>query len=170
MKLDEYITIGKVGKSYGKDGALKLGVEERYEQSVLDSAVLFIPVAGKPAPFFVEAYLSEEPLIVKLEEVDSKEDAQPLCNQPLFLRPQDLQAEEEEEEGYQAIIGYTIHDEEAGKIGVIHGVQELPEQVLAVVAYEGRDILIPINEHFLRDFDPERKTVLMDLPAGLLDL
>lgn len=169
MKLQEYITIGKVGKSYGKDGALKLGVEERYEQSALGSTVLFIPVDGKPAPFFVEAYLSEEPLIVKLEEVDSKEDAQPLCNQPLFLRPQDLQGEEEEED-YQAMIGYTIHDEEAGEIGLIHDVQELPEQVLAVVAYEGRDILIPINEHFLRDFDPERKTILMGLPAGLLEL
>ena len=169
MKLQEYITIGKVGKSYGKDGALKLGVEERYEQSVLDAAVLFIPVDGKPAPFFVEAYLSEEPLIVKLEEVDSKEDAQPLCNQPLSLRPQDLQAEEEEED-YRVMIGYTIHDEEAGEIGIIHDVQELPEQVLAVVAYEGRDILIPINEHFLRDFDPERKTILMDLPEGLLEL
>jgi len=169
MKLQEYITIGKVGKSYGKDGALKLGVEERYEQSVLDAAVLFIPVDGKPAPFFVEAYLSEEPLIVKLEEVDSKEDAQPLCNQPLSLRPQDLQAEEEEED-CRVMIGYTIHDEEAGEIGIIRDVQELPEQILAVVAYEGRDILIPINEHFLRDFDPERKTILMDLPEGLLEL
>lgn len=170
MKTQEYITIGKVGKSYGKDGALKLNVEERYEESALESTVLFIPVAGKPAPFFVETYLSEAPLIVKLEEVDSKEDAQPLCNQPLFLRPQDLQAEEEEEEDYRAIIGYTIHDKEAGEIGEIRDVQELPEQILAVVAYEGRDILIPINEHFLRDFDPERKTILMDLPEGLLEL
>jgi 16S rRNA processing protein RimM len=168
--MDEYITIGKVGKTHGKAGALKLRVEERYESSVLQASVLFVPVAGRPAPFFVESYLSEAPLIVKLEEIDNKEDAQPLCGQNLMLRQQDVELEEEEEADFTEMIGYTIHDEEAGEVGIIKDVIELPEQIMAVVDYEDREILIPINEYFLRSFDPDQKLIFMALPEGLLDL
>lgn len=167
--MDKYITIGKVGKTHGKAGALKLRVEERYESSVLQASVLFVPVAGRPAPFFVESYLSEAPLIVKLEEVDNKEDAQLLCGQSLMLRQQDVELEEEEED-YAEMIGYTIHDEEAGEVGVIKDVVELPEQIMAIVDYEDREILIPINEYFLRSFDPDKKLIFMALPDGLLEL
>jgi len=168
--MDEYITIGKVGKTHGRAGALKLKVEERYESSALQAGVLFVPVSGRPAPFFVESYLSEVPMIVKLEEVDNKEDAHLLCGQALMLRQQDVKLEEEEEEDYKEMIGYTIHDEEAGEVGMIKDIAELPEQVLAVVDYEGREVLIPINEFFLRSFDPDKKLIVMALPEGLLDL
>lgn len=170
MTTAEYISVGKVGKTYGTGGALKLHPEEPYTEAVLQAAVLFIPVAGKPAPFFVEEYLSADPLVVKLEEVEDREEAHPLSGQPLFLRQQDLPTAGEEEEDYRVMIGYTIHDEAAGEVGVIRDIMELPEQVLAVLDYEGREILIPINEHFIRSFDLEQRLILMDLPEGLLDL
>lgn len=166
-----FISIGQLGKPYGTKGALRAKVDNKFLPSLLSADAIFTPVSGKPAPYFVEEILSEEPPILKLEEVDSKEHARALSGQELLLRESDLAlAEEEEPEEYNAMLGYTVHEEEAGAIGPIEAVIELPEQIMAVVAYEGREILIPINEHFLRSFDPDKKVVYMRLPDGLLDL
>jgi 16S rRNA processing protein RimM len=164
------IPIGRLGKPYGTAGALRARVEEEFLPFLLSADAVFSPVDGKPAPFFVEEILSEEPPILKLEEVDSKEDARAISGQELLLRESDIAPEQADPEGYRAMIGYTVQEEEAGVVGPIEEVVELPEQIMAVVDYNGRQVLIPINEHFMRSFDPEQRIVYMRLPKGLLDL
>ncbi len=162
--------IGKVGKTHGTNGGLRLRVDDPYTDSVLEAEVLFVQVGGQPAPYFVEDWISEAPPIVKLEEVDQKESAQQLSGQELYLRDEDLLPEVAEEEDYRVLIGYRIYDQEEGAVGKIEDIMELPEQVLAVVNYEGREILIPVHQDFVLDIDQKAKAMHMNLPNGLLGL
>ncbi len=41
---------------------------------------------------------------------------------------------------------------------------------MAFVIHNGREVLIPLNESLIVSVDRENKTLLMDLPEGLLDM
>lgn len=61
-------------------------------------------------------------------------------------------------------------DQNAGEIGHITEVLEMPQQEMAAVQYQGREVLIPLNEQFIIEVDHATQKVLMDLPEGLLNL
>jgi ribosomal 30S subunit maturation factor RimM len=41
---------------------------------------------------------------------------------------------------------------------------------MAFLKYKGKDVLIPLNAQLIVSVDKTAKTVLMDLPEGLLDM
>jgi 16S rRNA processing protein RimM len=63
-----------------------------------------------------------------------------------------------------------VTDKTTGPAGVITEVVEMPQQEMAFVLHHGREVLIPLNESLIISIDRENKTLLMDLPEGLLDM
>ena len=49
-------------------------------------------------------------------------------------------------------------------------VNEYPQQFVATVMYKETEILFPLNEDFIVEFDEDEKTLTLDLPEGLLDI
>ena len=41
---------------------------------------------------------------------------------------------------------------------------------MAFVVHNGREVLVPLNESLIVAIDRENRTLLMDLPEGLLDM
>nr|HQU60245.1 hypothetical protein [Saprospiraceae bacterium] len=73
--METYISVGKTGKTHGIDGELKFFIEDAFLDDFLDAPAVFLTVAGKQVPFFIESVRGESNLIIKLEEVDSREAA-----------------------------------------------------------------------------------------------
>ncbi len=169
--MESYIRIGRTRKTYGKDGAIKLEIEDRFLDDFFEATVIFINQQGNQVPFFVEGIVHEVPLVVKLEEVDSKEEAQRLAGQGLFMREQDISEEALEPEMDLSVLeGFLVADRKMGEIGRIEEVLELPQQMMAVVRYKGKEVLIPLNDSFITDIDQGGRRIEMDLPEGLLGL
>ncbi len=169
--MEEYIQTGRTGKAFGAYGALKFKVEEQFLDDFFGLSVLFIELLGKPVPFFVEAIVSESPLIVKLEEVDNREAARELAGKPVLARREDL-SEEALAEPFSlgALEGFVIFDRSLGEVGTIEEVVELPQQLMAVLYYQEREVLIPLSAQLILDIDEAGKRIDMELPEGLLDL
>lgn len=169
--MEEYLKIGRTGKAFGTEGALKFKVEEQFLDGFFEAAVIFIEQMGKPVPFFIEGIHNEAPLIIKLEEVGSRETALELAGKDVFLRRQDL-AEESLEEPFNlsALEGFRIVDRKLGEVGRIEEVLELPQQLMAVLQYKGREVLVPLNDQLIIAVDVEKQEIDMDLPEGLLEL
>ena len=66
--------------------------------------------------------------------------------------------------------GFLLVDKELGEIGVIEEVLELPQQEMAVVKKEGKEVMIPLNDTFVKGIDRTKKRIDVELPEGLLDL
>ena len=49
-------------------------------------------------------------------------------------------------------------------------VEETPAQLLITVDYSGREVLIPLVDDFIVELNKRKKTLLLNLPEGLLDL
>lgn len=172
----ELIEIGKTGKPFGTEGLLRCFIEARYLPDFLASDVLFVRLHGQAVPFFiVEATGNEESVQVRIEEIDDREAAQILTGKEIFLRPADILLEqgaglETPKQEYEGWIGFRLKDLTEGDIGTIKSFMELPQQLFALVDYQEKEIMIPFQEQLILDLDLSTKTVLMDLPEGLLSL
>ncbi|MEM1320435.1 MAG: ribosome maturation factor RimM [Bacteroidota bacterium] len=170
-----YITIGKTGKTHGVQGELKVHIEEEYLEDFARAEVLYLSINGKPIPYFVEGLRSAAIPLVRLDEVETKEAAQRLVGKDILLPEEQLLKEEEREWEvetleFEFLSGYRLFEVERGEIGTIEEVVEFPQQEMAVVNYEGRELFIPLNEQLIEQIDEGKRTIHLRLPEGLLDL
>lgn len=165
--------VGRIRKPHGVEGLVKILIEDAFMDSFFESEVLFIEQRGGQVPFFVEDIREGNEILVKFEEVDTREAALELSGKEVFLREQDIQEPSEEQIealGFRRYVGFVILDKTSGRVGVVEEVIELPQQWMAVVDYRGKEVFIPLNDAFIMTVNTTEKTLEMDLPAGLLDL
>lgn len=163
--------VGRIGKTHGLQGELKLSIESGYEEDLLRQESIFITTGGHSLPYFIEHIRGKGSWLIKLEDINDKETASAL-QQAKVLLPADAvqQVGDTPETPYSAWVGYTISDEEMGVIGTIINIVDMPQHYLAVVSHNEREILIPLHENLIISTDTEQKTVQMRLPDGLLTL
>lgn len=170
----DMLAIGRIHKPHGVKGELKMQIEEDFIPDMDYLTVLFLEVKGQPVPYFVEEIRGAGAQLIKLEDVHTKEAAQPLAGATIYVRKSDLQWDEEDiaawEAGYEGYEGYTLYGEVEGIVGVITQIIELPQQDLAIVNYQEREVMIPLHDDLVTDIDDEAQTLTLQLPAGILDL
>ncbi|WP_448636141.1 ribosome maturation factor RimM [Pedobacter panaciterrae] len=71
---------------------------------------------------------------------------------------------------YNDLKGFVVFDETHGELGEIIEVNEYPQQFVATVAYQSKEILFPLNDDMIVEIDEDEGTMLVDLPEGLLDI
>jgi 16S rRNA processing protein RimM len=170
----DYVQIGFLGKVHGLKGELKLTVEEQFADDFNMVDVVFLKVKGHFMPFFIDSIRGENTPIIKFEETNNKEAAAAIQHQPLFMKASDLTIievdETEMELQYQQYKAFMIVDETLGKLGEIESIEEFPQQEMAVITYQGNEILIPLNESMIVKIDEVNKVIQVDLPEGLLEI
>lgn len=167
--------IGKTLKPRGVGGWLKVKTDEPYWEDLLLAKVLFIQKGSHAVPYFVEKSEQTGSLMIKLEEVDSKETAQAISGLPLYLRNSEILPDEKRtppdvEESFESLIGFSIDVQGIGKIGKIEQIIEFPQQEMAFLIYQEKELMIPLNPTFVIAIHSKTRTIEMDLPEGLLDL
>ena len=172
---ETYIKIGRTKKPHGIKGELKLHIEEKYAEDFEQATVIFLELGGNQTPFFVENLRGGLFDILKLDGVNSRNQALDLSHKNLSLRQSDLLSDEERNfvpagliNGH--LVGYQIEDELLGKIGSIKEIIEMPQQEMALVTYKSKEVFIPLNEHLISQVLDNEQVVRMNLPEGLLDL
>ena len=61
-------------------------------------------------------------------------------------------------------------DENFGHVGIVTGVNDSTAQALFEVDREGIEILIPINDDFIKKIDRVNKNITVNTPEGLIEL
>jgi len=172
--MSNYIQIGFTKKTHGIGGELKVVIEEPYEDIFLEADRVFLEIKGARQPFFIKNIRGGGDLIVLFEDVANREEALALQSRGIFLPenevPEEAMLPVEDMTEYGYVVGFMLVDQEQGQIGPITEIIEMPQQEMAVVQWQGREVLIPLNEQFVLSVDEPGKTVRMNLPEGLLAL
>jgi 16S rRNA processing protein RimM len=171
---DKIIKIGYTKKPHGLKGEVKLHIEERFLEDLMETEVAIITIKGKPTPFFVEDIRVGNAVIAKFEDVNTIDEANEIANKELSLREKDLLEDEEREFEFMGMqfehcVGYTLIDKGV-LIGAINEIVEFPQQEMAFIEREGREVMIPLNKAFILKVNDVDKLIELDLPEGLLDL
>ena len=171
MKLEEAFYIGYITKTKGLKGELQVFFEFD-APDLLDLDVLFADMNGKMVPFFVSTYKlhTNNTGNFYFDDIDHIDKAQPLLRRKIYLPLTKMPDRSEEEFHYNDLKGFMVSDEVHGELGEILEVNEYPQQFVATVSYKDTEILFPLNEDMIIEIDEDLKTLMVDLPEGLLDI
>ncbi len=171
MQISECFELGYVLKTHGLKGdvLIVLDVDNPEEYEEMDS--FFVLTQGQLVPYFFESYnLQGNRAIVKLEDINSIDAAKNLIGCKLYLPLDNLPDLEDDQFYYHEVIGYQVIDETKGELGQVHAIYDMPGNDLLAMRYQGKEILIPINDAIVKQADHEKKLLYVNLPEGLLEV
>ncbi len=169
--MSEYFNIGKIVSVFGVAGEMIITHSLGKKTTLKDVAAIFVEeTKDKPIPFFVTSAKAknEKDVLVKLENVSTREQAAKLLQKEVWLLEKDFQKLVSKSAPIQ-LLGYTMIDGST-PIGVISEVIEQPHQLLCKVIINGNEALIPLHTETLQKVDNKQKKVYVILPDGLLEL
>jgi 16S rRNA processing protein RimM len=173
--MENLISVGKLGKAHGLKGELKLTSSPGFEEDVERAKCLIVKLANQMLPLFVEHLRGGGFQIVKIEGFDSRESVKSLENKEIYLREEqllyDVDAYQAEQEAYFAYIqGFEMLTTEEDFLGFVVRVEEYPQQDMAILQKDDREILIPLVPQFIHKISKPVRKIWVNLPEGLLSL
>ena len=158
------VEVGYFSKAHGLKGQLLLKPDKEFYFEELN--VLFVEINGARIPYFVKsASETNHGLLLLLEDHDSIEKVKLLVGKKVFVDEQLLI----EEDAYD-YSGYTIKDMKEQVVGLIESVEDHGSQLIAVLKINNKEVMLPLAEELIREIDDGDKTIVYDLPEGLLDV
>ena len=172
MQIKDCFYLGKIVKKYSFKGELLVKLDTDEPEIFKNLESVFISLRNNLIPFFVDSCkLHKSQLLrIKFEDVDSEEDAEALLKSDLYLPLSILPTLSGNKFYYHEVTGFTIIDENFGEVGVIDNINDTGAQELFVIDRDGIEILIPVNDQFIKKVDRDKKQILVNTPEGLIDL
>ena len=167
----EYFKIGKFVAAHGVKGELLLKHELGKKTSLKGLQTIFIEEKKESfIPWFVEntKIKNETEVFVKLEGVATREAAIKLAQKEVWFTEADIKKFSAKSSPIN-LLGYTIINSKE-PVGEILEIIEQPHQLLCRVEINGKEVLIPLHESFLRGINHAKKQVNVELPEGLIEI
>jgi 16S rRNA processing protein RimM len=163
--------IGFVQKTHGLKGEVTIALDNNAPEDISVLRTFFIEDNNRLVPYFVSAIsLKGNKAFVKLDDVDSIDDAARLVSKSIYLekstRPRQARGEFYDDE----VLAFSVIDSKLGALGKVKDVERASSNRLLVVDYLEKEILIPVNGPFITSINRSKRTVSVTLPEGFLDI
>ena len=169
--MDDLVAIAKIAKPRGLRGEvvadLLTDFPERFEG--LDDVVGVNPDGTVTSLKIENFWFQKGRVILKLENVDSIEDAEKLRGIELCVKESEAASLEQDEYFDWQLEGCRVETLDGQPIGLVREVMRTGGTEILVVDNEGKDHLIPFAEAICTDVDIEGKMIRVDPPDGLLE-
>ena len=172
MQKEDCFFVGKVVKKYSFKGELLIKLDTDDPELFLEMESVFVEQHKTLIPFFIQrSQLHKSSLLrVQFEDIYDEASANAMLGTELFLPLDFLPPLEGNKFYYHEIIGFKVTDTRFGEVGVLVGVNDKTAQHLFVIEKLGKEILIPINDLFIKQVDRENKMLRLEVPQGLIEL
>lgn len=141
------------------------------ETSALDKAtVIYLARAGSaPLAYPVQrAARHKGNLLLRLEKITDLDAAQTLVGCEVLATRKDLGELPDDEYYWFELEGLRVSDRHRGELGAITEILTTPAHDIYVVRGPLGETLIPAVDAFIVEIDTDRRTMLVDLPEGLI--
>lgn len=171
MSYAGFVEVGFIQRTHGIKGELQVAWNDTLNLTQENIESVFVEIDGIPIPFFINSLRqkTEESSIVKFDDVDDIQSADNLVGYKLML-PLDLIPEDDDIE-LKDLVGYTITSTSGQTVGIIEDYEEFNlNSIYYIKTPEGKEVIIPATDDLIVEFDVDKKTLLMEIPEGLIDL
>ena len=163
----EFITIGKILSPWGTKGQLKVAVATDFPQRFAPSSKVYID--QRPATIdSVEWHKGKA--IIKLNTIDSIEDAEKLQGQLVEIHHSQLQLLPEGQYYHFQLIGLEVRTTQGESLGKISEILTSPSNDTYVVNGARGEILVPATEDVVKSIDLDKRCLVIEPIKGLLSL
>lgn len=172
MNKTDCFFVGKIVKKYSFKGELLVKLDTDEPEIYEDMESVFVELRNNLVPFFIESSQlhKSELLRVKFEDVDSEADADSLLKCDLYLPLEFLPKLEDDKFYFHEVIGFTVEDVNFGTVGIVKSINDSTAQALFEIDRDGIEILIPMNDAFIKEVDKKKKVITVETPEGLIEL
>lgn len=173
---DNFIKVGTFLKPHGHLGDIKMKASTALLDFIahrldIGNPLLFLEMQKKPVPFFMQKFhiSGAETAILKLEDIDSEDEARGYRDCSVMLPLDEVPQELIEEPGNFDLAGFRVESVSGEIYGEIEAVLDNSLQQLLQINYQGRELLIPVHQEFILNIDYSGHKVIVDLPAEFLE-
>jgi 16S rRNA processing protein RimM len=171
MNIDTCYKIGFIMKPHGLKGEVTIALDIDAPEDFKAIDTVFVETRERLLPFFIEGIsVRGNKAFLKLEEVNTPEDAQRISKSAIYLpkasRPKTSRGKFYDDE----VIGFEVSDTGRGVLGKIREVVHAGPNKLLSVDYLGKEVLVPLNSPFIDSINKRRKTITVTLPDGFLEI
>ncbi len=171
IKKEDVYKIGVLTKPHGIKGEVSFSfTDDVFDRVECDYLICLMD--GILVPFFIEEYRFKNDFValVKFDGIDTAEQARRFTNVEVYF-PLHLAAEATDEGlSWAYFVGFEVSDVHHGELGRVVAVDESTVNTLFVIEHDGRELLVPAHEEFIRELDHEQRRMLLQMPDGLLQL
>ena len=172
IRRDEVYKIGILNKPHGVRGELLFTfTDDIFDRVEADYIVCLMD--GILVPFYIEEYRfrTDTTALIKLEDVDTAEQARRFTNVEVYFPVHHARhAEEEGELTWSYFTGFRMEEVHHGHLGEVTDVDTSTVNTLFIIDHNGEELLIPAQEEFITDIDHEHRVITVSLPEGLLNI
>ncbi|MEO1052131.1 MAG: ribosome maturation factor RimM [Bacteroidota bacterium] len=171
MNVDSCYQLGYVIKTHGLKGEITIFLDVDFPEEYQNMESVFVEIQQRLIPFFIQHIaIQGQKAIVKFDGVDDIESASELKSHKLFLPLENLPSLDEHQFYYHEVIGFEMLDKAKDFRGTVKEVLDMPNQDLFVVAYQSKEVLVPINDEIIEKVDKGAGLITVNLPEGLIDV
>ena len=168
------VALGRVGSPSGLRGEFRVTLYAADSDNLKEGKVLLLKHGKDEISAKIERarYQKDRP-VIKLEGFDDRTSVEALRGMEISIEASDLEELPEGEHYVRNLIGCRVVDTAGGgakEIGVLQDViQNTAQSVLDVKTPEGRSVLIPAVDAFLRSIDEEARLIEVELIPGFVE-
>jgi len=172
MKKEACFYLGTIVGKYSFKGELLVKTDTDNIESNTELLSVFIDIDNKLVPYFVKKCLVHKSSLLrfKFEDVNNEEIADTLIKKKIYLSLDLLPKLKGNKFYYHEVIGFKIIDKLKGELGIVENINDQTSQPLFEVTDGKKNILVPLHDDLLIEIDRKNKSILVNLPEGLIDL
>jgi 16S rRNA processing protein RimM len=171
MNKETCYKIGFIMKPHGLKGQVTIALDDEAPEDFAAIETVFVEVSERLLPYFIQDIsLKGNKAFLKLEDVDTAEEAHQISKSSLYLpktsRPKSGRGEFYDDE----VIGFEVSDTGAGTLGKITEVIQAGPNKLLAIDWGGKEVLIPLNSPFIDSINKSKRKITVTLPDGFLEI
>lgn len=166
------INYGKITRPHGLKGEVILTPFSRQTENLPGIKSVFIEKsAGGGAERFeiTGCRLHKGSAIVRLDGVDSIDEAEGFRGAAVFVDISELPDLEEDEYYWFQLVGLDVRTEDGRLIGKVESLIDRAHQSVLVVRGGGKEVLIPLSEPIIKEIDIKNSSIVITPIEGLTE-
>jgi 16S rRNA processing protein RimM len=170
LKKADLVVLGKILRSQGRDGLLKLRLDDKGIPG-FSCATIYLRRADGFEAFAVESLtLDRNSHFLKLKGIDTLAQADALAGLEVYAAESDFKPLERGGFYEFQVVGCRVVTRGGVEVGEVTDILRAGGPVLLVVRRGGREVYVPFTEAICLKVDPGAGEILIDPPDGLLEL
>lgn len=164
--------VGRVARAHGNKGQVIVNPDTDFpRERFAEGSLLVVEQAGLTVERRIESVRFQQGRpIVKLAGVETMNDAEALAGAELKLPASALAALPANTYYRHDLVGCEVKDTRGHAIGRVTGVEGPMERSRLVVESDRGELLIPMVEGIVVGVDLDARSIVVDLPQGLIEL
>ena len=166
----QLIAYGKILKPHGLKGEVKVLPYSGETENFKNFKSIYIYLENKkPQEYSISGRRFQKNLIIaKIEEIDSKEDADLLRGKEVYIDKVELPSTEDDEYYWFELIGLNVYRQDNSLVGKVDSIMDNTAQPILVIKNNSEEYMVPLVDNFVKKIDLENSKIVIEPIDGLI--